>query len=429
MKQIFLWLLLSALLFSATLSRKTWQKGETFFGYLSSHNIPVSLLMSVSDEDMKYLSDIRSQYKYYELTDTNGTLLQSLIPISKEMQIHLFKTAEGYKFDIVPILYKKRDYFASVTIESNLHNDIAQQVKLPIVADKMSQLIKGVVNARRFKKGDRVSFLYEQRTRLGVPFFMPHIKVALVESHHKKQFIYADEDGYGYKSGKAKQAYTVTGKKKVTYYRRVTTGGGKRSRFIMPLRHVRITSHFSYRRWHPILHRYRPHHGTDFGARRGTPLLAVNNGRVSYAGWMRGYGKVVKIKHGGGYESLYAHQSRIRVRRGQYVRKGQIIGYVGSTGRSTGPHLHFGLMRYGRWINPMKVLRRRSVGSKSILKKFTTYQTTKTTKYKTIVIKDAQKNQERLTHLIDTNATTYIWDIPKQLKVYPNQGESNATQE
>jgi murein DD-endopeptidase MepM/ murein hydrolase activator NlpD len=146
----------------------------------------------------------------------------------------------------------------------------------------------------------------------------------------------------------------------------------------MPLRHVRITSHFSHRRYHPILKRYRPHHGTDFGARRGTPLLAVNSGKVSFAGRMGGYGKVVKIKHGSGYESLYAHQSRIRVKRGQRVKKGQIIGYVGSTGRSTGPHLHFGLMRYGKWVNPMKVLRKKSIKD-TMLKKFTKYKDVKTT--------------------------------------------------
>jgi hypothetical protein len=157
------------------------------------------------------------------------------------------------------------------------------------------------------------------------------------------------------------------------------------------------------------LHRYRPHHGTDFGARRGTPLLAVNDGKVIFAGWMGGYGKVVKIKHAGGYISLYAHQSRIRVKRGQRVKKGQIIGYVGSTGRSTGPHLHFGLMKNGRWIDPMKVLRKKSIGRGSVLKKFTKYEDVKTTKYKKVEIKDAQKNKKRLDAYLIDNAPSYIW--------------------
>jgi len=419
MKQIFSALLICMMLQGAAISRKTWERGETFSEYIASHNIPASLLESVSPEDQKFLAEIRSKYKYYELTDKDGRLLQALIPISSEMQIHLFKTSDGYGFDIIPIVYKEQEYPATVRIESNLHTDICNSLKLPVVADKMGQLLKGVVDARRFKKGDRVSFLYDQKTRLGQPFVMPHIKIALVESGKKKQFIYADEDGYGYKSDKASQAYTVTGKKKVVYTRRVTQRG-RGSRFGMPLRHARITSSFSYRRWHPILHRYRPHHGTDFGARRGTPLLAVNNGRVSYAGWMRGYGKVVKIRHAGGYESLYAHQSRIRVKRGQYVKKGQVIGYVGSTGRSTGPHLHFGLMKNGRWIDPMKVLRRKSAGGKTILKKFTKYEKVKTTKYKTVVIKDAKKNRERLLAFVDSGKPSYVWDTSRLLKVYVN---------
>jgi hypothetical protein len=124
---------------------------------------------------------------------------------------------------------------------------------------------------------------------------------------------------------------------------------------------------------------------------------------------MGGYGKVVKIRHAGGYVSLYAHQSRIRVKRGQRVKKGQIIGYVGSTGRSTGPHLHFGLMKHGRWVDPMKVLKRKSVGEGTVLKKFTKYENVKTTKYKTVEIKDANKKKERLEAYLKSDTPAYIW--------------------
>jgi len=226
---------------------------------------------------------------------------------------------------------------------------------------------------------------------------MPFIKIAAIKTRKKIQFIYSDIDGNGYKSSKKRQSFFVNNKKKITYKRRINVSS--KSKFIMPLRHIRVTSSFSYKRYHPILKRYRPHHGTDFGARRGTPLLAVNSGKIIFAKRWGTYGKVVKIKHKGKYESLYAHLSRIKVKRGQYVKKGDIIGYVGSTGRSTGPHLHFGLKKRGRWVNPMKVLKKKSIKN-SILKTFTKYKIIKTKKYKTIEIKNAKKNKNILNTFI-----------------------------
>jgi len=123
---------------------------------------------------------------------------------------------------------------------------------------------------------------------------------------------------------------------------------------------------------------------------------------------MGSYGNVVKIKHAGGYESLYAHQSRIRVKHGQLVKKGQVIGYVGSTGRSTGPHLHFGLKKNGRWVNPMKVLGKKSIKT-SILKKFTKYQEVTIIKYKTVAIKGVKENKAKLMEYVKSNAKTHVW--------------------
>ena len=131
--------------------------------------------------------------------------------------------------------------------------------------------------------------------------------------------------------------------------------------FGRPLDKLRVTSTFSLRRWHPILHRYLPHYGVDFGAKIGTPIHATYDGKVIYAGWMRGYGRVVKIKHPHGYVSLYAHQSKIAVRVGQHIKKGQTIGYVGRSGRATGPHLHFGLYKNSKAVNPQGYIEKRSI--------------------------------------------------------------------
>lgn len=126
-------------------------------------------------------------------------------------------------------------------------------------------------------------------------------------------------------------------------------------RFLMPV-FGRITSGFGWRR-HPITRRREFHTGLDIATAYGTPVRAAESGKVIFVGRYKGYGKMVIIRHSGGYSTRYAHLSRIRARYGQRVRQGQVIGYVGKTGLATGPHLHFEIRRYGRPINPFFMLR------------------------------------------------------------------------
>ncbi|WP_026381941.1 M23 family metallopeptidase [Afifella pfennigii] len=115
-------------------------------------------------------------------------------------------------------------------------------------------------------------------------------------------------------------------------------------------------SSFGMRR-HPILGRYKMHSGVDWAAPRGSPILAAGSGSVSHAGWKSGYGKRVEIRHANGYVSTYSHMSGIAkgIASGGRVRQGQIIGYIGSTGLSTGPHLHYEILVNGRFVDPMKI--------------------------------------------------------------------------
>ncbi|HSJ77665.1 MAG TPA: peptidoglycan DD-metalloendopeptidase family protein, partial [Erythrobacter sp.] len=115
-----------------------------------------------------------------------------------------------------------------------------------------------------------------------------------------------------------------------------------------------VSSNYGMRR-HPILGYNRMHAGLDFKARHGTPIVAVSDGRVSAAGRAGGCGIAVRVEHGGGLSTRYCHMSRMAVSAGQQVRRGQVIGYVGSTGLSTGAHLHYEMYRGGRAINPASV--------------------------------------------------------------------------
>lgn len=129
--------------------------------------------------------------------------------------------------------------------------------------------------------------------------------------------------------------------------------GAQRTGLLMPVV-GRITSNFGARR-HPVLGYTRMHAGVDFGAPHGSPIYAVGDAKVDYAGWHGGHGNYVKLDHGGGYATAYAHMSRIAVPSGARVHAGQVIGYVGSTGLSTGPHLHYELYQNGRVVNPLSV--------------------------------------------------------------------------
>lgn len=124
-----------------------------------------------------------------------------------------------------------------------------------------------------------------------------------------------------------------------------------------PVDYPRVTSNFNWRRYHPILKRSRPHLGTDFGTGRGAPVRTTADGVIRFAGWDGGYGNLVKVNHGNGYETRYAHLSRFApaIRPGKPVKQGQVIGYSGDTGLATAPHLHYELRQYGNPMDPRKV--------------------------------------------------------------------------
>jgi hypothetical protein len=154
LKNILVWILISSSLFGAKVTLERWEKGQTFSDYLNSRDISTELLNDISKTDIKFLSEIEGDQLFYELKDTYDTLEQALIPIGEEMQIRLAKARDSdvYSFDIIPIEYKEEEYSATVTIEKNLHTDIINALCHSALADKMGQLFKGTVDARKFRR-------------------------------------------------------------------------------------------------------------------------------------------------------------------------------------------------------------------------------------------------------------------------------------
>jgi murein DD-endopeptidase MepM/ murein hydrolase activator NlpD len=248
--------------------------------------------------------------------------------------------------------------------------------------------MKHSVNFRSIQKNDRLAIVYDQKMRLGQPIGIPDIKVAMIESHKERHYVFKHTDG---------KYYDENGKELVKKYM------GK------PLKHIRITSNFTHRRFHPVLKRWKAHLGTDFGARRGTPVLAAARGKVIYAGWKGANGKLVKIKHRDGYMTIYAHLSRIKIKYGEEVKKGEVIGYVGSTGRSTGSHLHFGVYRNGRAINPMRMVKFSSKGLNG--------------KDKKAYLRRKKRYTEIINKIFDENRPSYVWNTVQERSVSPKMRE------
>jgi len=329
-------LLFSSSIFAAKVKRSVWQQGMSIEQYLQKHHISESILDGVEKDNILLLSDIENTRTYYELVASTGILLQALIPLGEELQVHLFKTSKEYKIEVIPIEYQKDTHVALLSIEKSPYSDIVKHIKNRRLASEFTRLLKHSVNFKTIQKDDKIAIIYTQKMRLGQPIGVPNIKAAMLETRGKKHFVFKHTDS---------KYYNEEGKVLIQKYMQ------------KPLHHARITSPFTTRRFHPILKHWKAHNGTDFGARRGTPILAAAEGKVIFSGRKGGYGNVIKIQHKDGYVTLYAHQSRLKAKVGQYVSAGQVIGYVGSTGRSTGPHLHFGLYKNGRAIDPMRLVK------------------------------------------------------------------------
>lgn len=227
---------------------------------------------------------------------------------------------------------------AKATIKSSLYSDLrVAGVPDSIIAEFIKVYSYNVDFQRDIWAGDKVEILYSvNRTDDGDFVRGENLLYAALYTRGKPNVIFRFDNGgtvefFDEKGNPVKKALMRT-----------------------PIDGARVTSGFGLRR-HPIQGYTKMHKGTDFGAPSGTPIFAAGDGTVTRANWFSGYGKYVSIKHNGTYSTAYAHMSQINVKPGQRVRQGQVIGRVGSTGNSTGPHLHFEVIKDGSQINPTKV--------------------------------------------------------------------------
>lgn len=257
----------------------------------------------------------------------------------------------GIEAEKAELPHEHREEAVSGSIENSLYEDALKAGADPQAVMALSDIFAWDVDfASDIRKGDTFRILAEVLYVEGRPVRTGRILGAeMVNDGKKYTAVYFEgKDG---KSG---------------YF---DAEGKSLSRTLLksPLRFRRITSYFTKKRFHPILKKYRPHHGIDYGAPTGTPIESAGSGRVAFAGWKRGYGNFIEIRHSNGYTTAYGHLSKIGkgVKTGSKVDQGQVIGYVGSTGISTGPHLHYEVKLGGKLINPLSI---KAVPDRSISK-------------------------------------------------------------
>ena len=242
--------------------------------------------------------------------------------------------------EVAPLVGQVR--LASGTIRTSLFA-ATDEARIPdAVASQMAEVFAADIDFHReLYKGDTFSVVYEALTADGEPVTWAPTTGRVLSA----EFV---------NGGKAYQALWYTDASgRGAYFG--FDGRSKRRVFLAsPMEFSRVTSGFAMR-FHPILQTLRAHRGVDYGAPTGTPVRSVADGVVEFAGWQNGYGNVIKVQHGNSRETLYAHLSRIDVRKGQAVEQGQNLGAVGATGWATGPHLHFELLINGQYVDPLSI--------------------------------------------------------------------------
>lgn len=325
--------------YSAEVEQKRWPKDKTYLGFLEDNHLPLKdLYYNIGKDEQVLTAEMIPGVRYQAVKRENGSIDQLLIPINDELQIHIYAYKQKYFFEVIPIITTTKTEAFMLNITSSPTYNIIKETHSKKIATIFNAAFKNSLNFKNnVHKGDRLVMIYDQIYRLGNEFSMPILKAAMIEMKGKKHYIYQNyDDRYYNEDAERAQGFLLT----------------------LPVQGARISSYFSKRRYHPILKKWKAHLGVDLAVRRGTPIHAAGSGKIIRAAYTGAYGNLVKIRHSDGYETRYAHMKSFRkgIRYGRYIKKGEVIGYVGTTGRSTGPHLHFELRKNGKALDPLQVV-------------------------------------------------------------------------
>lgn len=349
------------------------KNGESLASIFSKNGLSANLLHRIvnSSKTAKELAHIRPGETLRFAFAGDQELQQLILQRNRISSLHIQKTEDSFSAEERNRDLESRMATASGIIESSLFVD-GQKAGLSDAQIMELAAIFGwdIDFALEIRAGDSFSLIYEEQYLDGDKFRNGPILAAEFINRGKSYQALRFEDDAG----------------NISYYD--ADGRNKRRAFIRtPVKFARISSGFTNKRWHPVLKKWRSHKGTDYAASTGTPVKATGAGKVTFRGKKGGYGNVIFLRHGGKYTTVYAHLSKFnrKVKKGSTVKQGQIIGYVGSTGLASGPHLHYEFRVNGVHRNPLSVtLPKSDPLPKDQLKKFKQETSTMLTQLDTI---------------------------------------------
>jgi murein DD-endopeptidase MepM/ murein hydrolase activator NlpD len=322
----------------------SFRPNQTITQALSQHGLSGALINQIIDSarPMYNLAKVKSSQLYWLCMSQEGEFrnFRYILDGQRYLTVYNDETNNRLVSIIKDFQFQTRMESVSADIDSSLFASVERMGEKDQLALDIAEIFSSDIDFNTdIQKGDSFRVLVGKKYLNGQFNGYDTIQAASFSNGRKTfmGFRFTDENG--------KPAYYGPDGKAL-----------KKSFLKSPLKFSRISSRFSYKRLHPILRKVQPHLGVDYSAPAGTPVHAVGSGVVTDAGWNGGSGRMVKMRHSSGYETLYLHLSRIAVNRGAHVGQGDIIGYVGSTGLSTGPHLDFRVYRHGKAINPLKVV-------------------------------------------------------------------------
>ncbi len=320
----------------------TIKKGQTFFDIFRHYGIDMSDLAQLQEAsaDVYPLRNVYPGNQYKIRVDPADRVRSLVYGINDDTTLRITRTATGFLAEKISVQYEREIHYVGGAIRDNLVNAIGAGKDNTLLALNLSDIFAWDIDfSTDLRKGDEFRIIVEGLYKDG---------------QFRK---YGDILSATFKNnGKDYAAYKFEHDTEADYYD--PDGNSLRKAFLKaPLNFRRISSSFTSRRLHPILKIYRPHHGIDYSAPKGTPVSVVGDGTVTFSGYKGQYGKLVIVRHPNGYRTYYGHLSRIKknARRGSKVKQGDIIGSVGSTGLATGPHLHFEMRRNNKPVNPRTI--------------------------------------------------------------------------